>query len=471
MTLPAEFTDVARGAHESMEKIAGFLDSYGSDPAAPAAAAATPATVQAAAAAPVATGVVVPAATAGVGDGIVQVPTASQSNYLRAEQRIAVARELRKRTDAELQLMFAEQAIKGRGIPLDLWLSKSEGRNAGFAEVQQQVAPDIARAIDTSTASALIRQDLEPVLYEIFVREFPGFERFRREPANGLTHTWQQKTSYGDAQFMGELGTVTDDRAAYLRQTTNVAIIATRRGVSLKSLFAVQAGGAGFNLEQEELTAGLQAIAHRVQYQIFSGHSTDNTGTANNEKGLYDPNAFTGLRSILNTARAKNVDPINATLANQEDVRRAINQAAVEVMQQGGRVSMLWGSPLDKEVFDAQQDKNVRYTQDLVNVAVGVMTNAVNTVFGALPYGVLVGDAIGAYVPDVLPAGWTTARDLYLLDERGITMPYLGAEGPTILDIPIGISGQLTHLFIIFGMWGLAVKTPTFLNKVRIRAS
>ncbi|HET9613595.1 MAG TPA: hypothetical protein VFP22_02185 [Candidatus Limnocylindrales bacterium] len=459
MTLPAEFVDTARGAHESMEKIAGFLDAYGSEPAAPAAAAASPATVQAAAA---------PAVTAGVTDQAVTIPNRLQANYLRAEQRIAVARELRKRTDSELMLMFAEQAIKGHGIPLDLWLSKSEGRSAAFGEVQQQVSPDIARAIDTSSASALIRQDLEPVLYEIFVREFPGFERFRREPANGLTHTWQQKTTYGDAQFMGELGTVTDDRAAYLRQTTNVAIIATRRGVSLKSLFAVQAGGAGFNLEQEELTAGLQAIAHRVQYQIFSGHSTDNTGTANNEKGLYDPNAFTGLRSILNTARAKNVDPLAST---PEDIRRAINQAATEVMQQGGKVSMLWGSPLDKEVFDAQQDKNVRYMQDLVNVAVGVTTNAVNTVFGALPYGVLVGDAIGAYVPDVVPSGWTTARDLYLLDERGITMPYLGAEGPTILDIPIGISGQLTHLFIIFGMWGLAVKTPTFQNKVRIRAS
>jgi len=468
MTLPAEFADVLRGAHESMEKIAGFLDSYGSEPAAPAAAAAAPATITATVPVTVNAGVV-PAATAGVGDQGAAAPvTRTHPNLLRANQRIAVARELRKRTDAELQLMFAEQAVKGKGIPLDLWLSGSTGREASFAEIGSQVDPDIARAIDTSTASALIRQDLEPVLYELFVREFPGFERFRREPANGLVHAWNQKTSYGDAQFMGELGTVTDDRAAYARQTTNVAIIATRRGVSLKSLFAVRAGGAGFNLEQEELTAGLQAIAHRVQYQIFSGHSTDNTGTANNELGLYDPNAFTGLRSILNTARAKNVDPLAAT---PEDIRRAINQAAVEVMQQGGRISMMYGSPLDKEVFDAQQDKNVRYTQELVNVAVGVMTNAVNTVFGALPYGVLVGDAIGAYVPTVLPSGWTTARDLYLLDERTITMPYLGAEGPTILDIPIGISGQLTHLFIIFGMWGLAVKAPTFSNKVRIRAS
>lgn len=463
MTLPNEIQDSVKNAHEAMEKIAGYLGTLGS-------------TVEplAAVPAPAAAASAVPAIAAGIDSQGSPDPTDSGvRRALNASQRLAVARELRKMSDTELHIMFAEQAIqKNTGIPLDLWLSAGgQARVAGFGLLPGQVVPELARAIDTSTASALIRQDLEPVLYELFVREFPGFDRFRREPANGLTHTWQQTTSYGDAQFMGELGTVTDDRSTYVRQTTNVAIIATRRGVSLKSQFAVLAGGAGFNPEQLEMTGGLRALAHRMQYQIFSGHSTDNTGTANNELGLYDPNAFTGLRSILNTARAKNVDPINSTPANVEDVRRAINQAAVEVMQQGGRVSMMWGSPLDKEVFDSQQDKNVRYMQDLVNVAVGVTTNAVNTVFGALPYGVLVGDAIGSYVPTVLPSGYTTVRDLYLLDESTISMPYLGSEGPTVLDIPIGISGQLTHLFIIFGMWGLAVKAPTFNNKVRIRAS
>jgi hypothetical protein len=454
MTLPAEFVDTVRTAHESLEKISTFLNSYGNDPEPLA---------QIPAPAPVIENQATPE----------PAPRGPQDRILRASQRLAVARELRKRSEMELHVMFAEQARQhNAGIPLDLWLSAGgQGRVDGFGFLPGEVAPDVARAIDTSTAAALIRQDLEPVLYELFVREFPGFDRFRREPANGLTHTWQQTTSYGDAQFMGELGTVTDDRSNYVRQTTNIAIIATRRGVSLKSQFAVLAGGAGFNPEQLEMTGGLRALAHRMQYQIFSGHSSAPTGTANNELGLYDPNAFTGLRSITNTSRVKNVDPINTTPANVQDMRRAFNQASVEVMQQGGRTTMMWGSPLDKEVFDASQDKNVRYTNELVNIGVGVTTNVVNTVFGALPYGVLVGDAIGSYVPDVLPSGWATARDVYLLDESGITMPYLGSEGPTVLDIPIGISGQLTHLFIIFGMWGLAVKAPTFQNKVRVRAT
>jgi hypothetical protein len=452
-----DFLSAQQGAHAALEKVAGLLDKANSAPepliGAPTITSGTPVSVAA---------------------GIDAQATPEPSRIRRAltpMERLTVKRELRKLGTDELNVLFSEMARKkDSGIPLDMWLaSGGQARNDGFSLLPGQVAPDVARAIDTSSASALIRQDLEPVLYELFIREFPGFERIRKEPANGLTHTWQQTTSFGDAQFMGELGTVTDDRSNYVRQTTNVAIVATRRGVSLKSQFAVLAGGAGFNPEQLELQGGLTALAHRVQYQIFNGHSTDNTGTANNELGLYDPNAFTGLRSILNTARAKNVNPLATT---PEDIRRAINQAAVEVMQQGGRTSILWGSPLDKEVFDAQQDKNVRYVDRQVDVAVGVTATAVNTVFGALPYGTIPGDAIGAYVPTSTPAGWggsDTARDIYLLDERTVTMPYLGSEGPTVLDIPIGISGQLTHLFIIFGMWGLAVKAPTFNNKVRVR--
>ena len=59
--------------------------------------------------------------------------------------------------------------------------------------------------------------------------------------------------------------------------------------------------------------------------------------------------------------------------------------------------------------------------------------------------------------------------DAYMLQENAISVPYLGSEGPTVLDIPIGVSGQLTRLFIIFGMWGLAVKAVQFHNKVRIK--
>jgi len=407
----------------------------------------------------------------GIEDQAVAAPVQGRS-ILSFEDQLEVRSALRGRSDQDLFKLFAYQAGQSnKGIPLDAWLyAGGRGRQELFGNgIGREVTPDIQRLLDTGGAAPVIRQDLEPILYELFVREFPAFDMFAKEPANGLTHTYQQTTGYGDAQFMSELGTVTDDVSAYARQTTNVAIIATRRGVSLKSQFATIQSGSGFNPEQLEMTGGLRAIAHRMQAQIFSGHATDSGGDSTNELGEYNANAFTGLRAILNTGRAKNSDP-RATLAAANTLRTSWNQACVEIMQAGpGRPGVIFMNPWDKEVFDAAQDQNVMYTQQpLVNVAVGVNTNTVNTIFGALPLFPIPGDAIGAYTA-ISPA--EEVRDSYLLDMSSMSLPYLGSEGITTLEIPIGVSGQLTKLFIFFGMYGLAVKAPTYSNKVRISTS
>jgi hypothetical protein len=88
----------------------------------------------------------------------------------------------------------------------------------------------------------------------------------------------------------------------------------------------------------------------------------------------------------------------------------------------------------------------------------------VNTVFGEMPLTVVPGDSIGSYT-----RSGHTVSDIYFLDEDTITLPYLGSDGVTVLDIPMGVGGQLTHQFILFGMWGLAVKVPTWNNKIRVR--
>jgi hypothetical protein len=394
------------------------------------------------------------------------VTAPSASRLLTFEDQLEVRSALRKRSNQDLHKLFAYQAMQSeKGIPLEVWL-----RDGGRARqdlwgdgIGREVSPQVQKLLDTGGAAPIIRQDLEPILYELYIREFPAFEMFPKEPANGLTHTFQRVTTFGDAQFMSELGTVADDKAAYERDTTNIAILATRRGVSLKSQFATIQSGSGFNPEQLELTAGLRAIAHRMQVQIFSGHATDSGGLSSNELGAYDANAFTGLRSILNTGRAKNADVYQST---PDDLRRVWNQALVEIMNlNSGRPSVIFMNPLEKEIFDAAQDKNVRYTDNLVNVAVGVNTNVVNTVFGALPLFPIPGDAISAYTA-VSPA--ESVRDSYLLDMTSMSLPFLGSEGITTLEIPVGVSGQLTKLYILFGMWGLAVKAPTFSNKVRI---
>jgi hypothetical protein len=395
--------------------------------------------------------------------GIESGTDVTTSKYLSAADMFQLRQELAQKDLSTLHWMFNKQAARSdAGIPFDVWAS------AGGQPIQTalQANPALIKALDTTGAAALIRQDLEPLLYALFVKTFPAWDRFSKEPANGLVHAYNQVTAYGDAQFMTELGTVTDDVSTYVRQTTNVAVIATRRGISLKSQFAVQAGGMGYNPEQTELQGGLRAIAHKMQKTIFQGNASVASGTDDYQYGEYDANAFTGLRYTLAQSIAKNVNPFAGTA---EDMRTAFDRAAVEVMDAGGTVSVIYLRATDKTTFDLQQDANVRYMNSFVNVAPGVLTNAVNTVFGPLPLAVVPGDSIGTY--QYSDWGAANCADAYLLDESTISMPYLGSEGPTILEIPTGISGQLTKLYIIFGMWGLAVKALPWSNKVRIRQS
>jgi hypothetical protein len=408
-------------------------------------------------------------------------PAPNSRRYITPEERLDLSETLRTKSDSHLAQLFTAQARqKDTGIPLDLWLN-----TAGFAAqnayngLSRELQPDVMKALDVAGATALIRQDLEPVLYEVFIRQFPAYDRMAKEPANGLLHAWNQVTSYGDAKFMAELGTVTDDTSVYARKSTNVAILATRRGISLKSQFAVMAGGMNYNPEALELQGGLRSMAFRMQKTIFEGQAADSGGTADNELGLYDENAFTGLRHILNTENAYNFEPAQndgtAAKAILGNFRNAIDAALLPVVQAGGsKPSILWGHPADKITFDEQQDINVRLVgPQYVNIGVGATAQSINTIAGPIPFAVVPGTAINPYqytgttINSV--ASGAKVRDLYMLDESTITLPYLGSPGPTVLEIPVGISGQLTHLYIVFLMNGLAVKVLPWNNKVRVK--
>jgi hypothetical protein len=390
--------------------------------------------------------------------------------YITPEERDTLFETLHTKSDNQLGALFSRQAREsGTGVPLDLWLNTAgfAAQNA-FNGLHGTLDPDVAKALDTTGATALIRQDLEPLLYEIFIRIFPAYDRMRKEPANGLVHAWNQITAYGDAKFMAELGTVTDDTSTYVRKTTNIAILATRRGISLKSQFAVMVGGMNYNPEQIELQGGLRSIAHRMQTTIFEGNASDSGGTADNELGLYDANAFTGLRQLLNSADAQNLDPATAPTTTG-NFRVAADAAVLPIIQAGGRSSILWSHPSEKITFNQQQDPNFRILagEQQVNLGVGVVADQINTVGGPLPWAVVPGDSISSYHASTYSGN--KVRDLYILDEESITLPYLGTPGPTVLEIPIGISGQLTHLYIVFLMNGLAVKVLPWNNKIRVK--
>ncbi len=394
-------------------------------------------------------------------------PAPATRRYITADERSEMSAVLRTKSISEIAELTTRQAArKDTGIPLDLWLNTAgfAAQNA-FNQLGGQLDPDIAKALDTGGATALIRQDLEPMLYEVFIRQFPAYDRFPKEPANGLVHAWNQITAYGDAKFMAELGTVSDDTSTYERKTTNVGILATRRGISLKSQFAVMAGGMNYNPEAIELQGGLRAMSHKMQKQIFGGNAAVASGTADDEFGLYDANAFTGLRQLLVT-NAVNLDPAtNPTTTG--NFRQGVDRALLPVTQAGGNVSIMWGHPQEKITFDEQQDANVRLVgPQYVNIGVGATAQAVNTYAGQVPFAVVPGDSIASY-----HIGGTLYRDLYMLDEGSITLPYLGSPGPTVLEIPIGISGQLTHLYIVFMMNGLAVKVLPWSNKIRVKVA
>lgn len=413
----------------------------------------------------------------GVGDSA-QLQQAVQKSLMDEDDMEALRDSLRTKSIRQLNMAFAKQASRqDTGVPLHRWLAaggySAQERYAGMGGgLQAQLDPNLQKAVDTTSAAALIRQDLEPILYELFVRTFPLFDRIPRIPANGLVHAYNQMTSYGDADWIGELDSVTDDRGTYVRQITNVGILATRRGVSLKSQFAVLQGGAGFNPERLELQAGLRAMSSRYQKTILHGNWTDPAGTLNDQVGPYDDDSFDGLRKILNSASAVNVDPATNP-ATTGSIRRAIDAAVLPITEAGGTPSAIFGAPADQITFDEQQDDKLRILQQggAQDTTVGVRATRISTIAGPLPFYGVPGGAITAYNPASTYSAASTVRDLMVLDEDSLAIPYLGASGPTVLEIPIGVTGQLTHLFIIFFMGGLVVHAPTWNNKVRIKVS
>jgi hypothetical protein len=394
-------------------------------------------------------------ALAGVGDDAEH----AKRKFLSNDDQLQIRRSLRKLSDTELASFFSAQARKrDAGIPVDYWMSA--GGNANSLSQAFQQDPTLTRALDTTAVSPLIRQDLEPVILEMFIRQFPAWERFPKEPANGLVHAFNRTTSFGGAEFMGELGTVTDSASVYERATTPISILATRRGVTIRSVAAVQAGGMAWSPEQMEMQAALRAIAYKMQKTIFQGNASVSSGTAANEDGAYDVYAFDGLRKLLKTY-AGDVDPTASP--TPEDMRQAFNDEVITALQAAGSPKIIYIDPIAKGQIDYQQDKNIRYVDKMVDVGVGVTTNVINTANGGLPLFTVPGDSIGEYTYSA-----DTVSDAYILDESVISLPYLGAEGPTILDIPMGVGGQLTRQFIVFGMWGFAVKALQFNRKLRI---
>ena len=367
-------------------------------------------------------------------------------------------------TQRELRKKFTKLNTADLNEMLDIQAARETGKQAD-SDVLNRLAianPNIAKLLDSSGGAALIRQDLEPILYALFVKKFPFFERIRKEQANGLVHAFNQQTAYGDAVFQTETGTVTDDTNTYSRQTSNVAVLATRRGITLKSQFAIGQGGApGQQGLSTELAGGVTAIAHKLQKTLFQGNATTSASAgAATELGAFDANGFDGLRKVLGTA-AGTAQIVNKGTASYLST---INSNVASILNAGGNASAILVAPQDYAGLVNELTNLVRYNApSQVDQAAGASFGSVVTAAGALPILAVPGDAIGSYTVSSVDY-----RDMYVVDESAWSMPYLGADSITTLEIPVGVNGSLSRLYIMYVMFGLANKAPQFNGKIRV---
>ncbi|MGI0133445.1 MAG: hypothetical protein ACREBW_00605, partial [Candidatus Micrarchaeaceae archaeon] len=59
-------------------------------------------------------------------------------------------------------------------------------------------------------------------------------------------------------------------------------------------------------------------------------------------------------------------------------------------------------------------------------------------------------------------------EDVYIVDETTMSFPFLGSAVPTTIEIPMGFDRTLVRRYIMFWMFGLAMKIPVFNGKIRV---
>lgn len=403
-----------------------------------------------------------------VGDGLAN-PYGEQFGFLSPEDNFTLQRRMNGLTWDEKGYLLGKQlkSGEGSGVPLQAWQANNLAQMAGMTG-----NTFVQKALDTGAGGALIRQDLSPMLVSLFVSRFPAWQRITKVPSNGLLHAWDQLSAYGSAgsAFISELGTAVDKTGTYVRQNTNIAVYAQRRGVSFKQQLAVQAGGMSWDSARLEIQNGITQMAHDLQYTIFQGQSANSGGTASNELGLYDANAFTGLRSWLDSdvnggAAAVNFSPY--LTSNPSSFVSAFNSGITNVADAVGVVPTVAYSRYAELAQLSDQQLSIQRTVDKTTFIPGVEVPAIMTSAGLMPIVPIPGDAIGTYVASTFSG--KTVADMYMINEEQLHIPYLGEAGPSVIEIPPGVSGQLSRLYIVWGMFGLA--PLSLLHSVKLRAN
>lgn len=344
-----------------------------------------------------------------------------------------------------------------------------------------QIVGTIRAVADSSSGSGgtLIQQGVEPVLYEEFVRRFPLYDLYEKEESNGLVHAFDQWTAYSgntadQPVTMSEDASVNDDKNTYAQATTNIAIFGTRRGASLKSMFAVRQGTGRFgDLSERELDGGLVKIAHDVQSEGVRFQNQQSGATVNTSPyGLYDANGFNGWRYQFGASLVPAANTISIDVTQNSGYTAASQLVLQALGEAGDAIVNAIGVPPDhvvcavagKRYLVNEQLPLRRYDQTMTEVRPGLRLATVELGWGEVPIYDLPGDAVGT-----IANGGETFMDIYLGVSSTISWPWLGGPTPVVLEIPIGADGTLRKLYIPFLMVGMAFHNPYALARVQLR--
>lgn len=332
----------------------------------------------------------------------------------------------------------------------------------------------ISKALDSGSGSGgpLIRQDIEPILREAYLRKFPLGDMIKKIPANGLVHSYDQRTDPGEAFFIDELGDLseTDSSSTYVRSaSSHIGVIGARRQISLKLQYAIQQSGMKFDLSGAgnlEVTAALTAIARLVQSTISQGNYSTPGKTKDDEDGATNTKGFDGFRTILKGADT------SITRATDESYLRVINRAVAQVVNAGGdadelAILMSLGArlDLDEELINFYRIMN---STPGGGIATNLGANGIMTVADTLSKIVPVPASRQTDGQGYYTIASDTLEDIDVIDTKGCALAYLGSPTPSILELPVGFNNALSNTYIPFIMVGLVVFIVNFHRKIRI---
>jgi hypothetical protein len=407
--------------------------------------------------------------------------------FLRKRHGMDAAPHMRDQyvvSQADLDAMIGTMLQKGQGkegMPFYEWLSASPSGGQKTAIALNEAAAKgvfgqggeiIRRALDVASGGPLIRTDIDPLIYEAYLRSFPAYEVIRRIPANGIVHTYNQRTAPGTASTINDLGdmsTVATNSTYGQVQSSHIATIVSPRAIGLKLRYAVQQSGMNYNLDGDEnleITGAMSAIAKTSQTLMLQGNSSTAAKTLDDEEGLTDAKGFDGLRPILKGAGTS----INK--AAGESYVDAINRAVGQIINAGGNVQQLlvllsvavrFNVNLELQQFLRVNDRTPAGGVDTALSANGIVTlGEWLTRMLSVPAAAQ-GEGLGYYNYNA-----QVTEDVNIIDPMGMAFAYLGSGTPVILELPVGFNNQLSQVYYPFIMHGLVVFISAFHRKVRV---